>query len=156
MRISVGTFYDDGKGFPTIGWGANLRAGIYPKDKIADLLCGHPIGKEQAYEFLGHGIRAAEGTLDQKAPNWRSFTDSQQRALVELAFLFSPQGLSGIDGFLPAIEAGDLALAGEKLMASQWAKGIKTQHDEAVRTKNYAPWKTRPQILAEQLGWVPR
>ena len=112
--------YDDATGLPirpgttvrghaTIGYGHNLEV---------------PVPLPVLDTLLDLDITAVCADLDRELPWWTERTDSQQRALVELAFSMGVHGLLACPLFLMRLRAGQTHLAGCELATAKWARDV--------------------------------
>ena len=78
----------------------------------------------QAEDALAADIAGACRTLDRNAPWWRALDDARQDVLANMAFNLGWGGLSGFQGALAAIRAGDWQGAHDAMLASAWARQV--------------------------------
>lgn len=86
---------------------------------------------EECDAQLAADIAHAEALLDANAPWWKSLDDARQDVMVNLCFNMGwgngSSGLSSFKNTLKAIEDGDYAKAAAGLLASKWAKQVKSR-----------------------------
>jgi lysozyme len=125
---------------------ADLRESEGTRDRVYDDATGHPIGPGS--QVIGHptvgvghrvdqpqspmvidvlleaDIDAACHALDHELPWWRTCSESQQRALVELTFNLGMAGLLTFAHFLVHLRTGHTTAAGCELATSKWAEQV--------------------------------
>ncbi len=113
--------YADGGGVWTIGvghTGPEVRRGlVWPH--------------ETCLQALDHDIAHAEQGLDAHLPWWRTLAPERQDVLANMAFNLGVEGLLAFRHTLAAVQAGDYAVAAERMLASEpWRSQV---GDRAVR-----------------------
>lgn len=104
--------YTDTVGVLTIGWGRNLARGITTLE---------------AEVLLDHDLADAELECRRAFAWFSDLSEIRQRAITEMAFNLGLSRLQGFTKTLAAIAAKDYALAADQMMASRWAKQIKSR-----------------------------
>lgn len=97
------------KGHPTLGVGT--RVDLPVSDAVIALL-------------LDQRIDAAIDALDRELSWWRTCTEPQQRALVELVFNLGMHGLLGFPHFLLRLRTGQVHAAACELATAKWATDV--------------------------------
>lgn len=105
------TAYRDSVGVNTIGVGhtQNVKPGQTITDATAD-------------GMLAGDIQNCIHDLDRALPWWRSLDDVRQDVMVQFCFQLGIGKLQQFTGTLSAVQRGDYALAGDRMLQSLWAK----------------------------------
>lgn len=102
--------YQDHLGFWTLGVG-----------RLIDARKGGGISKEEANFLLMNDVQRIVAALDKALPWMKDLSDSQQRALCNMAFQLGVDGLLGFKTTLARLRAGDAQGARQSALQSKWA-----------------------------------
>lgn len=115
--------YADGGGVWTIGVGHTGP----------EVRCGLIWSREACLAALERDIARAEQGLDARLPWWRKLSPERQDVLANMAFNLGVEGLLAFRHTLAAVQAGDYAVAAERMLASE-------------------PWRSQVGARAERLA----
>jgi lysozyme len=76
---------------------------------------------------LAADVGKAEADLDNHAKWWRKLNDARQDVLANMCFNLGWGHLAGFHTTLAAMQAGDFNAAADGMLASLWAKQVKTR-----------------------------
>lgn len=102
--------YEDHLGYLTIGVG-----------RLIDKRKGGGISQKEADYLLLNDVQEIVSVLDKALPWMKQLSDSQQRALCQMAFQMGVDGLLGFKTTLARLKAGDFKGAKESALKSKWA-----------------------------------
>ena len=102
--------YQDHLGFWTIGIG-----------RLIDERRGGGLSDDEIDYLLNNDINRITDDLPRRLPFWGRLTESQQIALVSMAFQLGVSGLMGFRKMLAALERGDIETAKAEALDSKWA-----------------------------------
>jgi lysozyme len=123
LRVAEGVknvCYDDATG-EAIGPGSHVVG--HPTIGIGRR-CDQPWSAAIIEFLLDDSIRTTCVALDQAVPWWRTLTDAQQRALVELAFTMGVTGVMRCHRLLLALKSGHGAAAACELLNARWTTQV--------------------------------
>lgn len=129
-------------GAKTIGYGHNLDANPIPG-------IGETITEEEAIELLRKDVNAIIDALD--APSAIPWAQDQEfkgelsparyAVLVNMAFNLGVSGLLGFKNTLNFIARGEYYKASKNMLASKWAKQVKSRAQELARQMHIGEWQ---------------
>ena len=103
--------YQDHLGFWTIGIG-----------RLIDERRGGGLSDDEIDYLLSNDIARVTDDLPRRLPFWHSLTESQQIALVSMAFQLGVSGLMNFRKMLAALGRGDIETARAEALDSRWAQ----------------------------------
>ena len=114
--------YTDTEGFPTIGYGHLIKN----NESISDTITKQQADKIFDKDFAHHR-KAAE-----RIKGWKSASEAQKAALIDLTFNMGPAWADGFPKFKKAFAEGNYNQAGEELRDSQWANQVGRRADTII------------------------
>lgn len=95
------------RGYPTIGYGRNLK--------------DNGLSEDEALFLLTNDIDRIANSLDSRLSWWRELSPVRQSAILNLAYNLGINGLLGFSAMLLALKKGDYTRAATEALDSKWA-----------------------------------
>ncbi len=106
--------YTDSQGFPTIGWGHQIKG-----NSPIDIKSRHKITEKRANQLFSDDFNHHLG-FAKKIPGYGSAGKQQQIALHDLTYNMGPGWHNGFPKFMAAFQKGDYKTAAAELRNSNW------------------------------------